>query len=210
MTTFDSADRPAPKGRIDNRPDYVLHCGPQASSSSGSRRVGRSHAATDDGAAGGLEGFMKKRLTMAIAAGALVMAMAPGIAAADEHIEVLEDVASVIAVNDPATTPDYPLGSMSRADCAFLVRVVADDGSSEEFMTCSLSDEPVMIPERQGSAPAEPLMYGGGECIWASDYHFVTDGTDVKASAFEVTVTPSGRAFAWSSYPAEPLDCPAE
>ena len=28
------------------------------------------------------------------------------------------------------------------------------------------------------------------------------------ASAFEIVVTLQGRVFAWSTYPAEPLDCP--
>ena len=153
---------------------------------------------------------MKRRMGVALGGCVLALATASGVAMADEHIEVLEDVPSVMAVSDPATTPDFPVGSLSRADCDVLVRVVAEDGSSEEFMACSLSDEPVMIPENQGSVPSEPVTYGGGECIWSSDYQFATNEVDVKASAFEVTVTPSGRAFTWSSYPAEPLDCPEE
>ena len=153
---------------------------------------------------------MTKRLWLGLLASALLVAALPGVAAADGHMEVLEDVATVVAVKDPATTPDFPVGAISRADCAVLVRVVAEDGSSEEFMSCTLSDEPVMIPENQGSAPEATITDAGGECVWSSDYHFTVDESDVKASAFEVVVTPSGRVSAWSSYPAEPLDCPEE
>ena len=153
---------------------------------------------------------MRKRLLTGLAAGVLVVLTLPGVVAADGHIEVLEDVSTVVVVKDPATTPDFPVGSISRAECPVLVRVTAEDGSSEEFMSCQLSDEPVMIPENQGTAPEATVIDAGGECVWSSDYHFATDDTDVKASAFEVVVTPSGRVSAWSSYPAEPLDCPEE
>ena len=151
---------------------------------------------------------MRKRLLAGMAAGMLVVMALPGVVAADGHIEVLEDVSTVVGVKDPATTPDFPVGSISRAECPVLVRVTAEDGSSEEFMSCQLSDEPVMIPENQGTAPEATITDAGGECVWSSDYHYTKDESDVKASAFEVTVTPSGRVFAWSSYPAEPLDCP--
>ncbi len=153
---------------------------------------------------------MRKRLLFSLLASSLLLAALPGVAAADGHVEVLEDVATVVVVKDPATTPDFPLASLSRADCPVLVRVVAEDGSSEEFMSCTLSDEPVMIPENQGTAPDATIVDAGGECIWSSDYHFTVDESDVSASAFEVTITPSGRVSAWSSYPAEPLDCPEE
>ncbi len=153
---------------------------------------------------------MRKRLWFGLLASSLLIAAVPGVAVADGHVEVLEDVATVVVVKDPATTPDFPVGSLSRADCAVLVRVVAEDGSSEEFMSCTLSDEPVMIPENQGTPPEETVVDAGGECTISSDYHFVTDETEVWAQAFENVVTPSGRVFTWSSYPAEPLDCPEE
>jgi hypothetical protein len=153
---------------------------------------------------------VRMRLWPGLLASSLLAVSLPGVAAADGHIEVLEDVATVVVVRDPATTPDFPVGSLSRADCAVLVRIVAEDGSSEEFQSCTLSDEPVMIPENQGTAPEATVTDAGGECIWSSDYHYTVDESDVKASAFEVTITPSGRVSAWSSYPAEPLDCPEE
>ena len=153
---------------------------------------------------------MRKRLMFGLLASSLLLVALPGVASADGHVEVLEDVATVVVVKDPVATPNFPVGSLSRADCPVLVRVVAEDGSSEEFMSCTLSDEPVMIPENQGTAPETTILDAGGECIWSSDYHFTLDESDVKASAFEVAITPSGRVSAWSSYPAEPLDCPEE
>lgn len=153
---------------------------------------------------------MRKRVVIGLMAGCLLTAMASGMVAADGHIDVLEDVPTVVAVKDPATTPDFPVQSLSRADCEAVVRIEAADGSSQEFMACTLSDEPVMIPENQGVAPEATVTDVGGECIWTSDYHYAVDESEVKAAAFEVVVTPNGRVFAWASYPAEPLACPEE
>lgn len=153
---------------------------------------------------------MKRRSWLGLFGAGLLAVALPGVVVADDHIDVLEGVATVVVVKDPATTPDFPVASLSRADCSVLVRVVAEDGSSQEFQSCTLSDEPVMIPENQGTAPDATITDAGGECVWSSDYHFTVDESDVKASAFEATITPSGRVFAWSSYPAEPLECPDE
>lgn len=148
-------------------------------------------------------------MTGALLAGLSVLLL-PGVASADGHVDVLEDVPTVVSVVDPTTTPDFPVASLSRADCEVVVRIVAEDGTAQEFMSCQLSDEPVMVPEFQGSAPESLVADAGGECIWTSDYWYTKDGSERKASAFEMTVTPSGRVFAWSSYPAELLDCPEE
>jgi hypothetical protein len=113
----------------------------------------------------------------------------------------------VLAVVDPATTPDFPLGSLMRADCAVAVRIPADDGSATEWMACQLSDEPVMIPENQGAPPDATVTYSGGPCTWISDFLANSEGVDVFADAFEVIVTPSGRVLAWSTYAAEPAEC---
>ena len=153
---------------------------------------------------------MRKRVIFTLVATGLLAGMLPGVAAADGHVDVIEDVPTVVAVVDEATTPDFPVASLSRADCDVVVRVEAEDGSSQEWMSCTLSDEPLMIPENQGTAPATPITDAGGECIWTSDYWSAKDGSEVKAAAFQSTVLPSGEVFAWSSYPAEPLDCPAE
>lgn len=151
---------------------------------------------------------MNRRFAIGSLAAALSVMMLASVASADGHVDVIEDFPTVVSVVDPAATPDFPVGSLSRADCDVLVRIQAEDGSAEEWMSCQLSDEPVMVPEFQGMAPEDPIVDAGGECIWTSDYWYTNDGSEVKASAFELTVTPSGRVFAWSSYPAEPLDCP--
>jgi hypothetical protein len=125
--------------------------------------------------------------------------------------EVLEGVGTVLAVVDPATTPDFPVGSLMRADCAVVVRIPAEDGSATEWMACELSDEPVMIPENQGVPPEATITYGGGPCTWISDFVAASEGVEVFADDFEVTVTPGGHVFAWSTYAAEPTECaPAE
>ena len=153
---------------------------------------------------------MRKRVIFTLVVGGLLAGLLPGVAVADGQIDVIEDVPTVVAVVDPATTPDFPVASLSRADCDVVVRVEAEDGSSQEWMSCTLSDEPVMLPENQGTAPAIPIVDAGGECIWTSDYWYTEDGSEVKAEAFQLTVLPSGQVFAWSSYPAEPLSCPSE
>ena len=153
---------------------------------------------------------MKRRLTIGALAATLSLGMLASVASADGHVEVIEDFPTVVAVVDPATTPDFPVGSLSRAVCDVLVRIEAEDGSAEEWMSCQLSDEPVMVPEFQGVAPESPIVDAGGECVWTSDFWYTKDESEIKASAFELTVTPSGRVFSWSSYPAEPLDCPEE
>jgi hypothetical protein len=146
----------------------------------------------------------------AVLAATLGTLLVPTLAAAqDQQIEVLEDIETVLAVAD-TSSPDFPVASMMRADCPYLVRIEAEDGSSQEFASCMLSDAPVDIPEYQGSAPSEPFVETGGECIWFSDYAFATSGTDVLASEFETVVLPSGRVHTWAAFPAEPLDCDVE
>jgi hypothetical protein len=153
---------------------------------------------------------VKRHLQFGLLAAMLAVAASPMVAAAQEHIDVLEDVESVVQVKDAATTPDFPVASVSRATCQVVVNMQADDGSSQQFQSCTLNDEPVMIPENQGVAPEATITVAGGECIWTSDYFYAIDESIVAASAFELVVTPSGHAFAWSSYPSEPLVCPEE
>ena len=150
---------------------------------------------------------MRKLAGLAAAGLSLIVATAVPVAAKSE---VLEDVGTVLAVVDPATTVDFPAGSIMRADCPLVVRIAAEDGSATEVMTCQLSDEPVMIPERQGVPPAATLSYGGGPCTWVSDFLAASEGTEVFADRFEVTVTASGHVLAWSTYGSEPTECEAE
>ena len=170
-------------------------------------KIGEGRASTTKWGAEG--SFVKKRqMIPSLIAGVLMTAMLAGAAAADEQTDLLLDAATVVTVLDPATTPDFPKGAEMRADCDFMLRIEAEDGSAQEWQSCTLSDEPVTIPENQGVPPTTTITRTTGECEWASDYWFNKDGSMVVASASEVTVTPSGRVFAWSSYPAEPLVCP--
>jgi hypothetical protein len=151
---------------------------------------------------------VKARILVSVASGVLLLVTLPGAVLAQGEVDVVQNVDSVVAVVDPSATPGFPAGSLMRAVCGPVVNVAAEDGSSQQLQTCSLSDEPVMIPENQGTPPEATVAISGGECEWTSDYWFAKDESIVMASAFEIVITPSGRVFAWSEYPAEPLDCP--
>jgi hypothetical protein len=152
---------------------------------------------------------MPKIVKTAVLTVGLAVALLPVAASAESQTEVLEDIATVVAVADPAS-PDFPVASLMRADCDYLVRVEAEDGSSQEWMSCTLSDEPLDMPENQGTVPTSALIDAGGECIWGSDYWTATDGSVVYASEFEVVALPSGRVHSWAAFPAEPLECETE
>jgi hypothetical protein len=107
------------------------------------------------------------------------------VTAQDGQLDVLEDFQTIVAVRDPSSTPDFPLGSFMIADCAFVVRIEWEDGSSQESASCTLSDAPLENPENQGTPPSEPLVISGGECAWISDCAWVTSEAEVVASEFE-------------------------
>lgn len=132
----------------------------------------------------------------------LVMTAAP--AGARAEADRVTDFPSVLAVKFDET---FPIASLMRVDCAFVQRVQLPDGSAQEVMQCTLSDEPVMIPEFQGQAPDRAVRYSGPPCMWASDYWFAKAGVIVYADSFDVVVTPAGRVRAIATFPAEPLDC---
>jgi hypothetical protein len=138
------------------------------------------------------------------------MAALPALAGDEAHADIIQNVESVVAVRDPATTPDFPLGSVMRSDCDLVVWITAEDGSGTEYLVCQVNDEPVMIPENQGTPPTETVHYTSGECVWTSDYWFARDESIVMAASVEVTVTPAGRVFAIANYPADPIECPDE
>jgi hypothetical protein len=116
----------------------------------------------------------------------------------------IEDVDTVVIVAMP---DNFPVASVMRADCAFVERVEFPDGSARETQQCTLSDEPVMIPENQGSAPATAFRHRTGPCEWVSDYWYAKNGTTVYASSSRLVVTPAGTVYAASIYPAETLVC---
>lgn len=148
---------------------------------------------------------MFRRLPIVIVT-VLVCALLVGspVAAGGASTQRIEDFGSVLAVRFDA---DFPLASLMRVDCDWLVRVERPDGSATETMHCALSDAPVMIPEFQGSPPERAFRHGGGDCTWTSDYWWSVLDAPVYASSFSYVVTPSGNVRATSTYPSEPLTC---
>jgi hypothetical protein len=145
-----------------------------------------------------------KRAAAAIVAIIPILAYAAPVMAETAAAERIENVDSVVVV---ALPDDFPVGSISRATCDWVLRVERPDGSATEKLHCTLSDEPVMIPEFQGQAPDTAFQNSGGPCMWTSEWWFAHDGSIVLASSFRYVVTPSGEVIATSTYPAEPLAC---
>ena len=147
---------------------------------------------------------MWKRVSMIAFLGVAAAVTASPVAAGGALVDRIGRFETVLAV---AMSDTFPVGSLMRATCTSLVRVEQPDGSATEIQNCQLSDEPVMIPEFQGSPPTRTFVHSGGSCRWYSDYWFNTAGIDVLAASIRYTVTPSGHVHARSEYPAEPLDC---
>jgi hypothetical protein len=147
---------------------------------------------------------MSKRVAILISVALFGSFLSAPAAAARAPVERIEDFGTVLAVAAPE---DFPIASLMRADCDFLTRVEQPDGSAVETMHCTLSDEPVMIPEFQGSPPSQAFRFGGGPCTWTSDYWWTVIGAPVYAESFSYVVTPSGQVQTRASYPAEPLTC---
>lgn len=147
---------------------------------------------------------MSRRFAPLLLAALLTVTLASPAAAGGATIDRVENFGSVLAV---AFGEDFPIASLMRTDCDFAVWIQLPDGTARETMVCQLSPEPVMIPEFQGVPPDRAVIYGGGACVWASDYSWNTSGEELYAASFRVVVTPAGRVTAWSTYPAEPLDC---
>ena len=148
--------------------------------------------------------IVSRRLGLAVGMGVALVVASVVPAAAEASVDRIENVDSVLAVAIPE---DFPVGSLMRTECAWVQRVELPDGSATESQVCDLSDEPVMIPEFQGSPPTHAFHNSTGPCLWASDYWLAKDGTVVFASSVSYGVTPSGKVHARSWYPAEPLVC---
>jgi hypothetical protein len=147
---------------------------------------------------------VSKRVAAPIVAIILLLALAAPAAADSAEVERIQNIDSVVVV---ALPDDFPIGSISRAECDWVLRVERPDGSATEKLHCTLSDEPVMIPEFQGHAPDTAFHNAGGPCMWVSEWWFAHDESIVFASSFQYVVTPSGMVIASSTYPAEPLTC---
>ena len=147
---------------------------------------------------------MIRRAGLAASVAVLVSLATAPVSAASATVDQIEDFGSVLAVALPA---NFPVGSLMRADCEFVLRVERPDGSARETQLCRLSDEPVMVPLFQGTAPDTAFHHGGGPCIWTSDYWWTVAGRGVYASSFSYVVTPSGIVRITATYPATPLTC---
>lgn len=134
----------------------------------------------------------------------LCMSLAIPSVAGKASVLRLEDFPSVTAVRWEA---DFPVASLMRMNCDFVQRTQRPDGSATETQSCTLSDEPVMIPAFQGEPPKKAFTTNTGPCLWISDYIASTSGDIVYASSVHLVVTPSGRVHATSHYAATPLSC---
>lgn len=95
-----------------------------------------------------------------------------------------------------------------RAWCERALWIEFPDESFAERVECTLSDDPVDPSESQGEVPAETVTLEGGACEWVSDFWVATDGSDVWADSWSITIEPDGSVTGTSVYGAELLECP--
>ena len=146
-----------------------------------------------------------RRITAVAFALSLTLASVLPVAAADPaRVDRVDGIDTVLAVR---SDDDFPRASLMRATCDSSQFLTRPDGSGVETMHCTLSSEPVMIPEFQGAPPARAFKLRGGPCVWTSDFWLTKNGSEVMAERFSYTVSPSGRVNVKAEYPAEPLVC---
>jgi len=131
-----------------------------------------------------------------------------------QPVEVPEDAVAWDEVRDfgsvvPVTDADIE-ASLVSAWCDRALWIEYADGTFEERFECTLTDEPVDPPEWQAMWPTETVTVAGGECEWLSDFWTRTDGSEVWAGSYAVTVGPDGRLVGSASYAAELLECEVE
>jgi len=141
---------------------------------------------------------------IALALSSILVAVTPVAAAGPAEVDRVGGIDTVLAVR---SDDEFPVASLMRATCSSSQFLTRPDGTGVETMHCSLSSEPVMIPEFQGAPPTRAFTLRGGACTWTSDYWFTKNGSIVMAERFSYTVTPSGRVNIKAEYPAEPLAC---
>ena len=144
---------------------------------------------------------MKTRVLASMVTGTFLLAAFPAAVLGAGQAELLQDFNSFIRYTDPTTGE----GVRALVHCDVLVHLGAEDGSANEWQACSLSEDQPMGPV---TPPATAVAKSVGECIWTSDYDANGDETYAAAASVELTVTPSGRVYVWTTYPAEPLACP--
>jgi hypothetical protein len=144
---------------------------------------------------------------VAVAPFALLLILVTALPAAAGNPAIADRVGGIDTVLAVRSDDDFPVASLMRATCGSSQFLTRPDGSGVETMHCTLSSEPVMIPEFQGAPPARAFKLSGGACVWTSDYWFAKNESIVMAERFSYTVTPSGRVNVKAEYPAEPLVC---
>ena len=147
---------------------------------------------------------MRRLAAIALALSSILVAAMPVAAANPATADRVGGIDTVLAVR---SDDDFPVASLMRATCNRSQFVTRPDGTGVETMHCTLSADPVMIPEFQGTPPKQGFKLRGGACVWTSDYWFAKNGSFVLAERFSYTVTPSGRVNVKAEYPAEPLVC---
>lgn len=147
---------------------------------------------------------MRRLAAVALALSSILVAVLPVAAANPATADRVGGIDTVLAVR---SDDDFPVASLMRATCSRSQFVTRPDGTGVETLQCTLSTDPVMIPEFQGAPPARAFKLRGGPCVWTSDYWFTKNGSIVMAERFSYTVTPSGRVNVKAEYPAEPLVC---
>jgi hypothetical protein len=147
---------------------------------------------------------VRRVAAIALALSSILVAAMPVAAARPAAVDRVGGIDTVLAVR---SDDDFPVASLMRATCNRSQFVTRPDGTGIETMHCTLSTDPVMIPELQGAPPARAFTLRGGACIWTSDYWFMKNGSVVMAERFSYSVTPSGRVNVKAEYPAQPLVC---
>ena len=147
---------------------------------------------------------VRRVAAVVLALSSILVATTPAGAARPAAVDRVGGIDTVLAVR---SDDDFPVASLMRATCNRSQFVTRPDGTGVETMHCTLSADPVMIPELQGAPPARAFKLRGGACIWTSDYWFTKNGSIVMAERFSYSVTPSGRVNIKAEYPAEPLVC---
>jgi hypothetical protein len=143
---------------------------------------------------------VKRRILVGIVTGMIFLTALPAAVLGAGQAELLQDFDSFIRYTDPASGE----GVRALVHCDVLVHIEAEDGSSNEWQACALGEDQPLGPV---TPPATAVTETAGECIWTSDYDADGDGSYAAAASIELTVSPSGRVYVWSSYPAVPLSC---
>jgi hypothetical protein len=98
-------------------------------------------------------------------------------------------MSDTIAIDGVATAhADTPIGVESMfAACDFLENVELPNGSASETESYQLTGPFFNFP---GTLPDKVFNDSAGECVWASNYWRLIDGSTVMASSYHLTVTP--------------------